>query len=244
MNNSITEWINNPDRIYADGVRLLEAYGGNPNLVRVFANRSPRFAMADLVAEVRRLTPRPVPVTVSKVLPPAPDVPAVAKEAKRLVHEAWVRLSRIHSALFEVGIGNGEKEVAERMRLMKEREPLIERYNSLYGAKEAFFGGRMGEEQLQRVVKGAPLEEVMHPQPEPEGTDVGRLSDVELLKRIKAAKATVTRCKNQLLYQRDTAAAVANPMPECPRRDKVTAKLRKKEAELQQLGVERERRGL
>lgn len=249
MNKTITEWINDPRRDYADGVRLLEQHCGNPNLVRYYANRSPRFAMAGLVEELRHLKPiatatDPTPSVPVAAPTPTPTVPAVAVEAKRQVHELWLKLSKIHSDLFDTGEGNGEKEIAARLLLMKERDPLIERYNSLYEAKEAFFAGKLTEAQLQEVVDGKTIDQVLHPEPANEKTPLRALTDIQLTKKAKAAKAAITRCKNQLRYQQDTAAKTDNPMPDCPKRKEIETRLKDREAELAVLTEEIKKRGL
>ena len=241
MRNEVNEWIENPKRDYHEGVRLLERHSSNSRLVHVFANRSPRFAMNDLVAELRRLhvpdTDIPSPSVVPAVAP-KPTVPPVVDTAKKMVHDAWVKLSKIHRQMYDTGEGNGEKEVAERKRLMNEREPLIERYNSIYEAKEGYFAGVLTLNQLQEVVDGKSLEQVLHPEPAKVDIELNNLSDLKLAMKAKAAKAAITRCKNQLLYQQDTAAKEENPMPQCPRRKEIEERLKERETELAKLEEE------
>lgn len=245
MRNEVNEWIENPKRDYHEGVRLLERHSGNSRLVHVFANRSPRFAMNDLVAELRRLhvpdTDIPSPSVVPAVAP-KPTVPPVVDTAKKMVHDAWVKLSKIHRQMYDTGEGNGEKEVAERKRLMNEREPLIERYNSIYEAKEKFFAGSLTKAQLKEVVDGKTLEQVLHPVKPKKVTPLSSLSDLQLAKKAKAAKAVITRCKNQLRYQQDTAARYDNPMPQCPRRKEIEQRMADKQAELETLEEELKKR--
>ena len=245
MITEIKDWIDNPQRDYAAGVRLLERHSTNRNLVRCYANRSPRFAMGELVAELRRIQPtaKDAPGTAA-VAAQAPTVPAVVKDAKRITHEAWVKLSKIHADLYAIGEANGEKEMAARKLLMEERDPLIERYNSCYEAKEAFFAGTLTEAQLQEVVDGKSIDAVLHPRKGKEETPLRALSDLQLAKKAKAAKAAITRCKNQLLYQQDTAAKKENPMPECPKRRDVEKRLAEKKAELAVIEEEITKRGL
>lgn len=247
--NEIITWLDDPQRNYADGVRLLERHQPNKHLVRVFSNRSPRFAMGDLMAELRRLartahltneaTKENVPVSENKA-----SVPGVVLTAKKMLHETWVKLSRFHTDLFNVGEGNSEKEVAARLQLMDQRDPLIERYNSLYLAKEAFFSGTLTEGQLQEVVSGKTFEAVANPEPEKskETTPLHRLSDLTLANAIHAAKQAINRYNNQLRYQSDTAQAVENPMKPCPRRDKIERKLAKRQASLAVLEEEMKKR--
>jgi hypothetical protein len=245
MNNDITHWIENPSRDYAEGVRLLEKHSSNTHLVRVFANRSPRFAMSDLVAELRRLKPTAaadLPAATVTAQASKTQVPKVAEVAKQMVHEAWVKLSKNHRDLYAVGEGNSEKEMAARRILLAEREPLIERYNSIYEAKEALFAGVLTETQLQEVIDGKTIDQVLHPVKPEKVTLLASLSDLQLAKKAKAAKAVITRCKNQLRYQQDTAAKEDKPMPQCPRRKEIEQRMADKQAELATLEEELKKR--
>lgn len=245
MINDITRWIDNPSRDYAEGVMLLEKHSSNTHLVRVFANRSPRFAMSDLVAELRRLKPTAaadLPAATVTAQASKPQVPKVAEVAKQMVHEAWVKLSKNHRDLYAVGEGNSEKEMAARRILLAEREPLIERYNSIYEAKEALFAGVLTEAQLQEVIDGKTIDQVLHPVKPKKVTPLASLSDLQLAKKAKAAKAVITRCKNQLRYQQDTAAKEEKPMPQCPRRKEIEQRMADKQAELATLEEELKKR--
>lgn len=241
MNIDIEQWISDPQRDYSTGVRLLEKATNNLHLVRVYANRSPRFAMADLVAELRKVKHNPM-VDDTAVLK-AKDVPNVVESAKRMVHETWVKLSKIQRSMFETGESNDNTSVKRRLELMKEREPLIERYNSIYEAKEAYFSGHFSEEQLKEVVDGKTLEEVLHTETPKEKTPMQQMTDLQLAKKAKAAKAAINRAKNQLLYQQDTAAKKENPMPQCPKRKVIEQKLEDKQRELAAYEAEMKRRG-
>lgn len=246
MNTSIKEWIKNPKRCYYDGVKLLEAAGGNTNLVRVFNNRSPHFAMDELVHELKKLEPKTdiVANATEKTATTETEISPVAAQAKQMVHDIWVEVSKCHRELYEVGTANGEKEVKARKKIMSKRDPLIERYNSLYEAKELYFNGKLTEEKLKEVVEGKSLESVLNPKESKAQKNISQMSDVELMKKMKAAKAAINRCKNQLLYQQDTAAPIPNPMPDSPKHDVVANRLKEKESELAMLEEEWTKRGL
>ena len=193
MKNEIQQWLENPGRDYAEGVRLMEKYGKNNNLVRVFANRSPRFAMDDLTAELRRVRGTDDVGGNKEVVHvmATPKIPDVVVTAKQMVHDTWVKLSRIHLKMYDVGEGNGEEDVKARRRLMDEREPLIERYNSIYEAKEAYFAEKLTDAQLQEVLSGKTLEQIMKPVEQRESLPLHSLTDLQLAKKAKAAKAGV-----------------------------------------------------
>ena len=242
--NDIDFWIKNEQRDYKEGVSLLEKYCGNAHLVRYFANMPARFAMKDLIAELRRVH---VPDSDMKVVAvptkaAQPSIPPVVAKAKKMVHDYWVALSKIHLQLFDIGEGNGDEDVKARRRLMEKREPLIERYNSIYEAKEAFFAGSLPESQLQDVVSGKSLQQVIAPESAKEVIPLQSLTDLQLAKKAKAAKAAINRCKNQLRYQQDTAAKVENPMAQCPRRKKIEERLQERENELAILEAELNKR--
>ena len=251
MNSEIKHWLANESRDYMQGVSLLERFGTNANLVRVFRARSPRFALPDLMAEVRRLaatapedTPSQPEAANTPAPKPAPTVPTLVEKAKTTAHDVWVRLSRLHRKLFDTGEGNGKKEVEERKRILAEKEPLIERYNSVYEAKEMFFAGKLTEDQLKQVVEGLPLEKVLHPEPPKEEKLLSDLTDLQLARKFKAAKDRQNRSRNKLRYQQESAAKEENPMPDCPRRKLIEEKMAATEKELVELQKEMSRRGL
>lgn len=243
MNIDIEQWISDPQRDYKAGVKMLEMATNNSQLVRVFSNRSPRFAMGDLVAELRKVGGRLKNYDVKEKPSAVPAVPPVVESAKQMIHDTWVRLSKIHRSMFETGESNEDASVKKRLELMKEREPLIERYNSIYEAKEEYFAGRVSEEQLKEVMEGKTLDQVLHPETPKVETPMQQMSDLQLAKKAKAAKAAINRAKNQLRYQQDTAAKKENPMPQCPKRKEIEKKLTAKQDELAKLESELKRRG-
>ena len=157
--------------------------------------------------------------------------------AKRIVHDTWVELSQIHNELFSLGTENDETTVARRKALLDEQQPLIERYNSVYETKEAFFAGEVSEEELQKVVDGTDNQDEEKP------VNYTSLSDVDLVKRIHAARTSITRYNNQLRYQQYKSAETDNPMPNGERRDKIERSLAVRSEELNQLLAIYEERG-
>lgn len=170
-----------------------------------------------------------------------PPIPEVAAIAKGIVHETWVEISRITEELYNVGTGNDETSMARRRALLEERLPLIERYNQMYEAKEAFFAGEMTEEQLLVIIENKPNGEK---QEEKEPVDYTKMSDLELTKKIHSVKQAINRASNQLLYQKDTKGEAPNPMPECQRRLEWEERLQVRRIELDGLVAEFERRGI
>lgn len=244
MDITIKQWIDDPDRDYDTGVELFSSNGGNRSMVRYFSATKPRFAMKKLLYELGKMAKdEVVTLTISPDEPvshtePGATVPPVAAMAKQIVHDTWVELSRIHEELYNLGTENDETTVAKRKALLDEQQPLIERYNSVYEAKEAFFNGELSEEELQKVVDGK-TETVEAPP-----VDYSRLSDLDLTKRIKAAKQAVNRYTNQLLYQQDTKGEAENPMPDSLKRQKIEQCMAVRNDELKQLLAIFEERGI
>lgn len=253
MEQSIAQWVNDPNRDYAEGVALFVSVGGNKHQARYFANTSPRFGMSKLLHELRKIAAKAEVSTVGvtdSAAPPTttPAVPPIVDVAKKLIHETWVEMSRITEELYNLGTNNSEAVVAVRKALLVERLPLIERYNWLYEAKEAFFAGEIDEEKLRYIVEGKKEDPCGEGDgggaDEMTGVDFSSLSDLELKNRIHAARTAIRRYENQLLYQSNSEAEVENPMPDCPKRREVEEKLSVRKAEFESLSALWKERGL
>lgn len=175
-----------------------------------------------------------------------PPIPEVAAIAKSIVHDTWVELSRIKEELFNLGTENTPDIIARRKALLDEQAPLVARYNEVYEAKEAFFNGEMDEQQLLAVINQEQPKEDNKQQAA--NNELSKMSDLDLAKAIKAAKAAITRCNNQLRFQQDVATKGGkplpeNPMPECPKKEEIVKKLADKTQELVTLTAELESRG-
>lgn len=236
----IEQWLADGQRSYEVGVDLLSQYGGTAQQVRVFRGRSPRFAMGDLMGDLRRLSAR----SSGSTPPPMVAVPAVALRAKKELHQLWVQLSRLHLSLFGIGEENTPSAVAARVAMMEQRDPLIERFNALYEAKEAFFAGKLSEAGLTAVVDGRVAASGCKESSDEQPAELASLSDLELVKRLKAAKQGKIRSQNWLLFQQPTAAMVKNPLPDCPKRTFWAAKLEHFTRLYGLLLAEKEKRGL
>lgn len=257
MENIIKQWIDNPNRCYDDGVALFVRFGGNRFQARYFENTQARFALKKLVYELGKLakqgkgnietTPTdenqpPMANGEQPIDNNKPPIPEVAAIAKGIVHDTWVELSRIKNELFDLGTENTPDIIARRKALLDEQAPIVARYNEVYEAKEAFFNGELDEQQLLAVInQEQPKEDNKQPTAK---SDPAKLSDLELVKRIKAVKQVINRSNNQLLYQQNTVSKTENPMPDCPRRRDIEKRISVNNAELdtltdiaQQLGL-------
>ena len=257
MENIIKQWIDNPNRCYDDGVALFVRFGGNRFQARYFENTQARFALKKLVYELGKLAKQgkgniETPATDENQQPMAngeqptdnskSSIPEVAAIAKGIVHDTWVELSRIKNELFDLGTENTPDIIARRKALLDEQAPLVARYNEVYEAKEAFFNGELDEQQLLAVInQEQPKEDNKQPTAK---SDPAKLSDLELVKRIKAVKQVINRSNNQLLYQQNTVAKTENPMPDCPRRRDIEKRISVNNAELDTLTDIAQQRGL
>jgi hypothetical protein len=244
MMKTITLWLKNPQRDYAEGVELFGRHGGNKTMLRYFQNTKPRFALDRLIRELEKIE-RKMPVAAPAAVPAPATVavePDVVARVKKMVHEAWVEMSRLQNELFETGTANDDATIARRRELMEKRDPIVDRYNELYEAKEAFFAGKMTVEELQEVVDGKAKEP--EKAPKKEVSPCGEMTDVQLTKRSHAVQTNITRVQNQLDYQQDKKGKAKNPMPDCPKRKKLEQKLATLREEQAAIEAEIKKRGL
>ena len=168
------------------------------------------------------------------------ELPEVVVEAKSLLHELWIEMGAKQVALKAVGDGNSDAEVAERKRIMAERDPIIKDYNELYELKEQYFETGEVPEELERMVKRLRGEAT-----EATATSLwAGLSDVELKDARHAKKTQLTRCENQLNYQSNRKEAERKPMPDGPKRKQLESKYKTVLAELRDMDEEIKRRGI
>ena len=263
MKNEVEQWLKN-GADYEEGVKILKKDSTNRLLVRRYEHSRAEYlgdtlkALLGRMAKVGRVRPRATVAAVPRAtmvekpqaevakeqLPEAEEtkvqLPQVVEEAKSLLHELWVAMSAKQVQLQDVGDGNGDAEVAERKRIMAERDPIIKDYNDLYELKEAYFESGVVSEELERMVKRLRGEET-----EKTATSLwADMSDLELSKARHAKKMQMTRCENQLNYQSNTREAERNPMPEGPKRKSIESKHKTLQAELRDMDLEIERRGL
>ena len=268
MKTEVTDWLERGGD-YGEGVELLRKYSRNRMLVRRYERSQERYlggTLRALLARMAGVQPgagggQPSTAAGVEVQPrtaagvevqprtaagvegqpsTAAGVPEVVAAAKSLLHELWVAMTEKQEELRAVGEGNSDAEVKERKRIMAERDPIIKDYNDLYELKEAYFeSGEVpaGLEDLVRRLRGEATEAT--------ATSLwAGLTDLELTKARKAKKMQLTRCENQLNYQSNRREAERKPMPDGPKRHQIESKHKTLQAELRDMDVELERRGL
>lgn len=268
MKTEVTDWLERGGD-YGEGVELLRKYSRNRMLVRRYERSQERYlggTLRALLARMAGVLPgagagvevqpgaaaevevQPGAAAGVEVLPEtgggqpstAAEVPEVVAAAKSLLHELWVAMTEKQEELRAVGEGNSDAEVKERKRIMAERDPIVKDYNDLYELKEAYFeSGEVpaGLDDLVRRLRGEATEATAK-------SLWADMSDLELTKARKAKKMQLTRCENQLNYQSNRREAERKPMPDGPKRHQIESKHKTLQAELRDMDVEMERRGI
>ncbi len=248
MKTEVTDWLERGGD-YGEGVELLRKYSRNRMLVRRYERSQERYlggTLRALLARMAGVQPGAgggQPSTAAGVEGQprtAAGVPEVVAAAKSLLHELWVAMTEKQEELRAVGEGNSDAEVKERKRIMAERDPIIKDYNDLYELKEAYFeSGEVpaGLEDLVRRLRGEATEATAK-------SLWAGMSDLELTKARKAKKMQLTRCENQLNYQSNRREAERKPMPDGPKRHQIESKHKTLQAELRDMDLEIERRGI
>ena len=266
MKEEIEDWLARGGE-YAEGVKLLAKYSRNKMLVRRYEHGTARFLGETLKGVLRRMAGVSMERKAAESgcmgkeaaesgcrdageaaengsreveAGDRGELPEVVVEAKSLLHELWVEMGAKQVALKAVGGGNSDAEVAERKRIMAERDPIIKDYNELYELKEQYFESGEVPEGLERMVKRLRGEAT-----EATATSLwAGLSDVELKDARHAKKTQLTRCENQLNYQSNRKEAERRPMPDGPKRKQTESKYKTVLAELRDMDEEIKRRGI
>ena len=234
----ILQWLTN-GKDYKTGVAVLDRHIRNKALIRHFQFSTPKCAAAKLEYELRKLLKGiSISQTPAQSVPAKPfinvskrqaakrqtPIPTVIVQAKDELYELFTAISTAHRKLYELGEGNSEDVVAQRRRILKDRLPLIRRYEKLYPLKEKYFDTGEVPAELVRMVREK-VEEQPAPVPVDSRTELEKLSDLELAKKQHSLKVNINRTRNRLEYQADRKLDEPNPMPDSPLRTKLEAKL-------------------
>lgn len=259
----IFAWLRGNVKDYAAGVALVGKYGSRSS-ERVYACSKPEYKLGSLISYLRHLaglqpneevpaskaSPRPAasapqnrPATSASE---AQQLPRAIVRAKAKLHDVWLRMNECHERLIALGTDNSDDTKAKRVAIMEERSPWIEAYNQLYEMKETYFALPPEDavvpaglvDLLDRLDGKTTIKE--------DKADYSALSDVELLKKIKAVRQAITRKQNKLRYQQDvpTADRTPNPMPDSPKRTRLEAEIAIHQKAFATLTNIKEQRGL
>ena len=228
MNSDIQQWLSSEEPDYRQGLALLERYGGNPHLLRHYRERSPRFALPDLAADLERLARHTAAAPTVQGGSPAMKESKAVQTAKKKVHDYWVEASRLQLELHDLGTDNSPESCAARLAVMQRRDAAMEEYNRLYALKEDYFSGKLTEEELKAAVNLKPTKE----ETAEKAANVSSLSDLELARSLKSKKESLRLTKKKL------------DLPECPKREQITADINRRQAEVKLLEKEYKKRNL
>jgi len=169
------------------------------------------------------------------------DIASYPPVIAKIIHkfsELYKTRSQLHSELASLPEGNSDEVVSARHKIVVSIEGLSAYMDSLYRVKAAFEtdGTIPADEELDRLFadpenmdsdSSGDDDEDTEDHSESDTTEVDTAT-IEQLKKMRASEASkLTRARNELLYQSRTVPAdkKENPMPECPRRIKLTKKV-------------------
>lgn len=160
--NDLQQWLDNPDRDYAEGVALFAQYSKNKVLVRYFKTGTARFRMGKLVYEMGKLaktavtteradkwankqplaasqTPQTTCVTDNRKGQIKAVIPDFILAAKKEISSLYALIDKRHRELYDLGTSNADDVVRKRKKILDGRKPAIDRADRLYRLKEAWF---------------------------------------------------------------------------------------------------------
>jgi hypothetical protein len=242
MIQDIENYFNDENRTYEQGITLLDKYGHNPHLVRVYRCRSAAFQQHNLETDLAKLNDAPVrpPIAARKL-----EDPHTVSKAKGIIAELWVLLSRYHNDLLALGTENDAITMRKRKKILDAQRPLWLYYDSIYEAKEDYYRrGCKVTQELTDLVYSSPLngEKKKEKTPKKESKkDLSSKDGMYLLRRQHALRTSITRNENYLRFQQHRKG-VPNPLPACPLREKLEKEISALKAEFEMVTEEIEKR--
>jgi hypothetical protein len=149
-------------------------------------------------------------------------IPDIIADAKEIRKDLRTKIALMHNQLYELGESNDKKIVAKRKKILDERKPIIDRYETIYQLIEEYFITKIVPQELIAELKNNTTIIV-----EDKTTDYNALTDMQLIIAKNRLASRITKQKNILNYQSNTAKEEQNPMPEGPKKVEATEKLNK-----------------
>ena len=188
-----------------------------------------------------------IPSPSSRIPHPAPlgegsaadsPLPHTVERVTILYADAYKRRDILHRQLRNVGDRNDQTSVERRKILQEDITRLSDLMDALFPLKDAFYttGTIPTDEQIAQAINT----HLSSPTPIPSGGEGGRLtqsslrkkeedfstmSRQQLQKRKHNIKTQLTKKENLLRYQVERKAKKENPMPPCPKREKIAAQI-------------------
>ena len=156
------------------------------------------------------------------------------KTAKEQIKDLYSKIGIMHRELYELGTSNSKEVVAQRVKILNERKPLIVRCEQLYEMKEEYFRTGVLPEELKQLIRSDIDNEpvIAKPMvPVAATLKVAATGDLQLARRRQQLRSSITKTENLLNYQAISKLSEPHPMPEGPKRDKTEQRLLELKAE-------------
>ncbi|MGV8828242.1 MAG: hypothetical protein ACWA6U_07960 [Breznakibacter sp.] len=234
--NEIVEFLTsqNPDPDVA--ARLVLKHHTNQSEVRVFSTSPARYIM-----QMRWALAKAIGISLADFQRgyftearkmQTTDLPPVILRIKEELPILFNQRAELQKELVELGDGNEEETVEMAAQLGEIIAVLATRHQLLHEAKELYFesNGNIIPNEEELFPEGAPLGGGEKPK-----VNVLESGDpVEIMKRRDNLISSLTKDRNLLQYQSKSARdKEENPMPQGPERDKIEARIKEKEEEME-----------
>lgn len=226
----IIAYLNEAEPTKEAGMQLWAKYGKNKAFDKVFFRPGDRY-LSKLKYELSKLAGishaefNSGDLSGEKKLEIKPIVwPAIIHRIKDEIEKLVPQIADWHKQLVELGDANDDTTKAKAMELGELIDEANERYQLLYDAKEEYF--------LKDV---HPNEADLYPSA-PDETDpfgLKKLTGAQLVTQKGNLESSLSKDRNQLLYQSKKKEAEENPMPQGDERTKVEARIANKIARLE-----------
>lgn len=149
--------------------------------------------------------------------------------------KAYKERDRLHREMAGVGESNDTTSMSRRKELSDRINELSAWMDTLYHYREAYHDSGIiptdeDMERLRQEKEVPPTTKTIPGEKESslykKNEDFATMGRDELAKRVRSLQTTLTRKRNQLLYQTDGKQDKSNPMPPCPKRTKLEAQVR------------------
>ncbi len=160
------------------------------------------------------------------------NMPEVMQLVVKAFADAYKQRAKLARQRNEIGENNDEESVAKRKEIGEQMESLTDYMDALAPLKEAYDrDGKVPDKtEFESIALSVQQKQSAEPQSKAE-TDYKAMDTEALRKRRKSLTNQITRKENQLNYQSDSKQQTENPMPDSPKRVKLTNQVERLKAE-------------
>lgn len=239
MNEEIKNWLEG-EKNYTEGILLLQKYGKNKNLLRNIANRPKRYAgkleyelrklvnikkvSADPVKKVATAAPKTFQTTPAHYLDDISHYPIAVKKVINKFRKLYVLRAKLHKNMGDIPCDNTDRNVKARKNLSDQIKNISNEMDILWDAKLKWDDKQELPDVNNLIPKPSSKEKVIDL--------INKLSGAHLVIRKKNLESSLTKDRNQILYQEKTKQPKENPMPPGPKKDNILSRIKEKENEL------------